>query len=414
VSRRALAVVCAGALLGPLDTSVNVAFPAITEAFALALRDIQWVVIGYVLAQTGLTLLFGRLGDRLGHRRIFALGVASGALTHLAVGFAPDYATLVGLRVLQGVSVALTLACAPALATLLFPPDFKRRAIGIYTMATSLGMALGPLLGGLLVEFFGWPGVFWFRVPLALAVVAALPWLPDVRAAGPAAPGTGAAAASAGAASSEGAPGQATPPRAAAGRGLGRRRFAPGFVPLQAASVAINFACFANLLLVPYVLAGWSGTAVVAAGVLLALFPGGSVLGSLLASRASRGVGSGAMATGGMLLAALGLMATAVVLGWREPMALAATLALCGLGLGIFQVGYMDATTSMLPPQDRGVAGSLVSVTRLLGVVLGAVGIGWLHEALGAFVPTFGVLGAALAALAGAAWLLRRRGPVSP
>jgi MFS family permease len=387
--RRALAVVCAGALLGPLDTSVNVAFPAITEAFALALRDIQWVVVGYVLAQTGLTLLFGRLGDRLGHRRIFALGVASGALTHLAVGFAPDYATLVGLRVLQGMSVALTLACAPALATLLFPPDFKRRAIGVYTMATSLGMALGPLLGGLLVECFGWPGVFWFRVPLALAVVAALPWLPDVRAPGPTAPAP-----------------------AGAIRAPGRRRFAPGFAALQLASVAINFACFANLLLVPYVLAGWSGTPVVAAGVLLALFPGGSVLGSLLASRASHGVGSAAMAAGGTLLAALGLLGTAVVLGWREPLALAATLALCGLGLGIFQVGYMDATTSMLPPQERGVAGSLVSVTRLLGVVLGAVGIGWLHQALGAFVPTFTVLGAGLAALAGAAWLLRRRAPV--
>lgn len=397
MSRRALAVVCAGALLGPLDTAVNVAFPAITEAFALALRDIQWVVVGYVLAQTGLTLLFGRLGDRLGHRRIFALGVGSSALTHLAVGFAPDYATLVGLRVLQGVSVALTLACAPALATLLFPPDFKRRAIGIYTMATSLGMALGPLLGGVLVELFGWPGVFWFRVPLALAVVAALPWLPDARAGGAAA----------------GAPGTQAPIVGAA-PSLRCARLAAGFFALQCASVAINFACFANLLLVPYVLAGWSGTAVVAAGVLLALFPGGSVLGSLLASRASHGVGSAAMAAGGMGLAALGLLATAGVLGGHEPLALAATLALCGLGLGIFQVGYMDATTSMLPPHDRGVAGSLVSVTRLLGVVLGAVGIGWLHQALGAFVPTFGVLGAALAALAAAAWLRRRRAPVSP
>ena len=75
-ARLGLAVVCAGALLGPFDTTVNTAFPVITEAFGLERPDIQWVVIAYVLAQSLFALAFGHVGDRIGHRRVFATGLA--------------------------------------------------------------------------------------------------------------------------------------------------------------------------------------------------------------------------------------------------------------------------------------------------------------------------------------------------
>src|SRR5690554_6901971 len=174
-----LAIVCLGALLSPLDTTVNTAFPVITEAFSLPLADIQWVVIPYVLAQAIFAIVFGHLGDRFGHRRIFALGLLACALAHAAVALAPDYRVLVSMRVFQGAAVGMTVACAPALATLLFPPSGKALALARYAAVFSLAMALGPWIGGLLLGAFDWPSVFWFRVPIALVVLALVPLLPS-------------------------------------------------------------------------------------------------------------------------------------------------------------------------------------------------------------------------------------------
>lgn len=392
-----LAIVCAGSLLAPLDTAVNVAFPAITAAFALALRDIQWIVIAFVVAQSLLTIAFGRLGDLHGHRRIFAIGLAACALAHLAAGLAPDYGWLVAMRVLQGVAVGLVVACAPALATLLFPPEDKRRVLAIYVTAFSLGLAIGPLAGGALVQWLGWPGVFWFRAPLALLVLLLLPLVPDARASLADRPQQ---------------PHQATgTDRARAGAWTERIAplRAPRFVAIQVASVAINLACFAILLLVPYALARWPGQSIVAAGALLALFPAGSLAGGALAGRVARRLTAGAMSRAGLLAAALGLLLTALLLPTHSPAALGAAMACTGLGLGLFQVGYMDATTSMLPPQDRGVAGGLVAVTRLLGIVFGVVGIGALHQVLASFEATIASMGAALLAFAAFAFVATRR-----
>ncbi len=406
-----LAVVCTGALVGPLDTAVNVAFPAITDAFGLALRDIQWIVIAFVIAQSGFTILFGRLGDVYGHRRIFGIGMLACVLAHLAAGFAPDYPWLVAMRVFQGVAVGIAVACGPALATLLFEPQHKRRVLGIYVTTFSLGLAIGPLAGGALIQWLGWPGVFWFRAPLALLVLALLPLLADVRATRDSA--------------GDGDPHDAPPVRTGLDGALpanpdrGGTRHPPAIVPLeplrsprfvalQLDSVIVNFACFAILLLVPYALARWPGQSIVASGALLALFPGGSLAGGLLAGHAAHRLSSTLLIRGGLLVAALGLLLTAASLPTGSLVALGAALFATGLGLGLFQVGYMDATTSMLPPKDRGIAGALVTVTRLLGIVLGVTGIGALHEALGGFGQAIATMGAGLLAYGVLAVFTRR------
>jgi MFS family permease len=410
-----LILVCAGALVGPLDTAVNVAFPAITSAFGLALRDIQWIVITFVIAQSGVTLVFGRLGDLYGHRRIFAVGMAACALAHLAAGFAPDYRWLVALRVLQGVAVGLAVACGPALATLLFPPQDKRRVLAIYVTTFSFGLALGPLLGGALIQWLGWPGVFWFRAPLALLVFVLLPLLADARAASspdqradPATLSDGYAPREDGA-RPEGTAGPAAP----AGQLARMIRVAPvrspWFAELQLASIVVNFACFSILLLVPYALTDWPDQSMAASGVLLALFPGGSLFGGLLAGRAAQRLSSVTMVRAGLLLAALGLLITALVLPAGSAAALGLGLTVTGLGLGLFQVGYMDETTSMLRPEDRGVAGGLVTVTRLLGIVLGVTLISALYESLGSFETTIATMGAGLSAFGVFALFRRRR-----
>jgi MFS family permease len=426
-----LAVVCLGVLVGPFDTTVNTAFPVITAAFSLPLRDIQWVVIAFVLAQSSFLLVFGHLGDRFGHRRIFALGLAASVLAHAAVALAPDFRTLVGTRVLQGIAVGVTLSCAPALATLLFPPQRQVQVLALYAAATSLAMALGPWLGGLLLEAFGWPGVFWFRVPLALAALLLLPLLPASR---QVVAGRGSRYDWGGAVGLTAVLGglalalvELTRPGAAAATGLAigsltiagavllvrhEARVAqpvlrvepfrsPRFRGIQGASVAVHGACFANLLLLPYALTLKGGVSLATAGLLLSTYPGGAMLGSLLAGRLARRWSPARLMTVGLAGAGAGLLFTAAVLsGPSAPLLLAIGMMASGLGQGLFQVGYMDATISMLPVEERGTAGSLVTVTRLVGVLLGVTGIGWLQGLTGHYGLSFAVLGGALALFA--------------
>ena len=452
--RLALLAVCLGTLAGPLDTTVNTAFPVISAAFALAPHAIQWVVIAFVLTQTSLTLVFGRLGDLFGHRRIFAIGLATCAVAHLAVGLAPDYPTLVAMRVLQGLGVGLVVSCGAALATLAYPPDQKQRVLALYVASTSLAMAVGPWLGGVLIAAFDWPAVFIFRSPLALLVWLALPWVlpapagrPDAASA-PAAPAfdwVGAVGLSVvlcavvlGLAELARPAGRAAVGLAGLGAGLlgavlwvrhalrtahpvlrlapFRSRLLSG---VQLASVAQSLAAFANLLLLPYVLMrGPQALPIGAVGLMLALYPCGAVIGSLLAGRLGARTGAMPLMVWGMGGAAIGLLMTALLLmpaprllAGLSPAALGVGMLVCGVGQGLFQVGYMDITTSLLPAHERGVAGSLVSVTRLLGIALGAVGIGWFDAWGGSTALSFAVLGGALALLALRwGWLWRRLG----
>jgi len=449
--RLALLAVCLGTLAGPLDTTVNTAFPAISAAFALAPQAIQWVVIAFVLTQTCLTLVFGRLGDLFGHRRIFAIGLVTCAVAHLAVGLAPDYPTLVAMRVLQGLGVGLVVSCGAALATLAYPPADKQRVLALYVASTSLAMAAGPWLGGVLVDAFGWPAVFIVRAPLALLVWLALPWvLPASARPARATPAQafdsmGAVGLSVllcamvlGLAELARPGGRVVVGLASLGAGLlgvlpwlrhadrtphPVLRLAPFrsrlFAGVQLASVVLSLASFSNLLLLPYVLTrGPQALPIGMAGLLLALYPGGAVVGSLLASRLGRRIGATRLMVWGLTGSAAGLLITALLLvpapqllAGLPPAALGVGMLVCGIGQGLFRVGYMDTTTSLLPAQERGVAGSLVSVTRLLGVALGAVGIGWFAAWSGSTALSFAVAGGALAVLALRwGWVWRREG----
>src|SRR4029453_13706581 len=167
-SKLGLLVVGLGTIAAPLDTAVNIAFPSITHAFALDVEDIRWVVIAYVLTYASLMLIFGKLGDLLGYRHIFQLGLLVSAAGFAACALAPTYGLLLLGRVAQGIGIALTLSCGPALATSLFEERERTRVLGTYAATAAGGPALGPLVGGLLVERWGWSAVYWFRVPLVL------------------------------------------------------------------------------------------------------------------------------------------------------------------------------------------------------------------------------------------------------
>ena len=163
-----LGIVGLGASPAPLDIAVNVALPAITDHFALALSDVQWLVVCYVLVYGSLMLVCGKMGDLVGHRLIFRTGLVVTAVGCVACAIAPDWPMFLLARTVQGVGTALALACTPALATAVYPPEQRVKALAGYAMAMSLAATVGPFLGGILVDMWGWQAVFWVRVPIAL------------------------------------------------------------------------------------------------------------------------------------------------------------------------------------------------------------------------------------------------------
>ncbi len=437
-ARFGLSVVCIGSLVGPLDSSVNVAFPAITTAFGIAITDIQWIVISYIIAQSSLTIVFGKIGDLFGHRRVFRIGMAACAVAHFLCGIASTYEALVGWRTLQGVAVGLAMACGPALATLLFPPEDKRRIIAIYVFVIGVGSAVGPIAGGLLIEAFGWPSVFWFRVPVALLALVLSIGLPEpvvARTLRPRFDITGAILLTVAIACLVLFIGLARRPDVSNGIGLflflaaiaatwmfirhearvdqpilDVRHFHDRFFSgMQLASIAIYLGCFSILLLLPYLSGVQASTLTL--GFTLAMFPVGTILASIASGRAMQSAVG--LMRGGLVVASIGLLLLALACDSASIAMIGSTLFITGAGLGAFQVGYADATTSALPVADRGVAGSLVSVTRLIGFVVGAAGITWLFEILrgtdssdAGIERTFGALGFALLAFSVGFWRL--------
>ncbi len=405
-------VIALGAMLGPLDSAVNVAFPIITQSFGLRVSDIQWVVIAYVLAQSSLSIVFGKMGDLYGHRRIFMAGCAACVVAHVLAGFAPNYPALIALRAVQGLAIGIAMSCGPALATFLFPPAQKRRALAIYTMLFGLGLALGPVLGGFLIEAFGWPAVFWYRAPLvafALAFAFVLPARGEPPAKKPVFDIAGALLLIVALGSFVGAlalirHAQALPvwlfiailvfaistwafirQEMRAADPVVHVAFYrdPVFAGVQLATVAINFFAFGVFLLAPYMFAARPDTPLVTAGFMLALYPCGQIAAGFLGSRLSGAVRSSTLVKTGMVLCSAGLMAIGFAATGPSLPLLGAALVFAGFGLGTFQVGNLDLTTSILPISARGVAGSLVNVARLLGIVIGAALITLLIDTLG-------------------------------
>ncbi|MGZ3100400.1 MFS transporter [Streptomyces sp. H62] len=150
------------------STVVNVALPRIGRDLDADLAALQWTVNAYMVTLAGLILLGGALGDRFGRRRIFVVGVLWFAAASLLCGLAPNAGTLIAARALQGVGGALLTPGSLALIQASFHPDDRGRAVGLWSGFGGVGAAVGPFLGGWLVDGPGWRWVFLLNVPLAL------------------------------------------------------------------------------------------------------------------------------------------------------------------------------------------------------------------------------------------------------
>jgi MFS family permease len=402
-----LAIVGLGASLAPLDIAVNVALPAITAHFRLALGDVQWIVICYVLVYGSLMLVCGKLGDLFGHRLIFRIGMLISAIGCAACAAAPDWPLFLLARAGQGVGTALAISCTPALATSLFPESSRTRALAGLGMAMSLAAVIGPFLGGILVELWGWSGVYWVRVPIALTALALSGLLPS--------------------------PKPSPRPFDAVGAGLlavfmstlllsivlSQRREAPALwgLALLATSLVVlvvyvrrarhvaepiirpglfadpafavpivmnvlaNLAGFSILLLTPYYLVNVLKLSAVVSGLVLALAFVGSLIGAALSARLVARLGQRPTAFAGIAVVGLGLLPLGLT-GVDAPVTLVVLLLLAqGVGHGLLAVAYTDIVTSTLEVRDRGVGGSLAQLTRTLGTVSGAALLTALHAA---------------------------------
>ncbi|HEX3681763.1 MAG TPA: MFS transporter [Bryobacteraceae bacterium] len=162
-------------------TVVNVALPALQSALGATVSEVQWVIESYALLLAALLLLGGSLGDLYGRRKIFAVGIALFTIASGWCGVAPNITQLIAARAVQGIGGALLVPGSLALISASFPENERGRAIGTWSGFTAITAAIGPVLGGWLVEHGSWRWVFFINLPIAVVVAITLLRVPESR-----------------------------------------------------------------------------------------------------------------------------------------------------------------------------------------------------------------------------------------
>jgi MFS family permease len=394
----AVGVVCFGAFMGQLDASiVTITFPAMEHDFAVPVAGVQWVSLSYLLGLVALLAPAGRLGDAFGRKLVYTYGFAVFIIASAACGLAPSLGVLVGLRLVQAAGAAMLQANSVALVTTSAPKERMRFALGIQAGAQSIGLALGPTLGGLLTSTIGWRAVYWVNVPVGIvAIVAGRYLLPRTRQFSRPEkfdwPGTlllvawtSALLLVLSAASGLNLPGKSTAALTAAGViGLGafalrevRTRYP--LIPvslLSSRSVVLGLAgaacgylvLFGPLVLIPQVLAHAGGEA--RTGLLLSALPLGfgaaALFGDAVLPRSwgnrQRGF-AGAMVTCAAMCIAIVVPVT--------PVTVVPLLAAAGVGLGVFVPANNTVIMRGTEASSASLLGGLVNMARGIGTTLG-------------------------------------------
>ena len=395
----ALALPAAAGAYGSLDSILNIAFPDLTDDLGIEVAALQWVVISFVLSYSAVLVVAGRLADRIGHTRVVQWGAAASAVALAWCAASPSFPVLLIGRVAQGVTTAAVMAAAPALVTLSTTGDRRGRALGLFQMSAAVGLAVGPALGGPIVALVGWRGVFWVRVPVAigLAVAARRTIRRATTVPSPA-------------------------PRPQAGLMAAVRAAGTSFGVANILTALANGAMFAAWLLVPQYLVDELGASAVLGGVVLTTLPAATAVVAPAAGRLSDRFGPAPVATAGLAAEVIGLWAMSRLdldsgLGW-----VALTLAVVGVGLGLFSVPNMSFVMGSLPADMQGAAGGISLMMRTAGIVAGAAMAGALfdaREASDGFAAAFGFTFACSAAICLVAFALSltrmtRRRPPAP
>ena len=175
--RSALVVTALASFLTPfMGSSMNLALPSIGREFSLNAVGLGWVASAYILSAAMFLVPMGRLADLVGRKKIFGWGILLYTAASAVLAVSPSAAILIAFRVVQGVGGAMVFGTAVALLTSVYPAGQRGRALGFNTAAVYLGLSLGPVVGGILTQHFGWRSLFWTQVPIGLLIVALVVW----------------------------------------------------------------------------------------------------------------------------------------------------------------------------------------------------------------------------------------------
>jgi len=174
VNKRAVLLIAAlsSFLTTFMGSAINIALPSIGREFQMNAVLLGWVATAYILASATCLLPFGRLADIYGRKRTLTSGIFIFTLASLILAFAPSTTVLIALRTVQGIGGAMIFTTGIAILTSVFPAGERGKALGINAAATYLGLSLGPVLGGLLTQHFGWQSIFLVVVPLGATIIA--------------------------------------------------------------------------------------------------------------------------------------------------------------------------------------------------------------------------------------------------
>lgn len=397
-----LSAVSVGTFMATLDGSiVNIALPSIGRAFGIDLAAVEWVVVAYLLVVGSLLLPFGRLGEVLSFRRVYLAGFAVFTLASVLCGASPGPGALVASRAVQGVGAAMIMAMGPAIIARTFGPGERGRALGLNAVSVSIGLSLGPALGGLLTEIGSWRAIFLVNAPVGIfAILWAARILPTE------APGRsqrfdvpGAALTAAGLfalllALSQGESwGWASPfvigllviaaTCAAAFVAVERRTAAPmmdlGLFRVRAfsaglAAVVVAFAgLFTATFLLPFLLQDGSGYTPLQAGLLITPIPIAAALVAPFSGALSDRIGQRLPASLGIAVLAAGLLSLTTLPDHFAVADLAWRLALIGAGQGLFLSPNSSAILGSVPRPRLGTASGMIAQMRVVGQALGIV-----------------------------------------
>ncbi|HLI52269.1 MAG TPA: MFS transporter, partial [Thermomicrobiaceae bacterium] len=162
-----LIAVSIGTFMATLDGSiVNISLPKIQEAFGVNLSTIEWVVVTYLLIRGALMLPFGRLGEMIGYKRVYITGFIIFTSASALCGISQSVWMLVGFRALQAFGGAMLSAIGPAIVTYTFGSGERGKALGLNSISVSIGLSIGPTVGGILTEYGSWRWIFWVNIPV--------------------------------------------------------------------------------------------------------------------------------------------------------------------------------------------------------------------------------------------------------
>ena len=404
--RWALASLSLSMLLSSLGTSIaNVGLPTLAQVFNATFQDAQWIVLAYLLAITTLIVSVGRLGDLTGRRRLLLTGIGLFTLASALCGLASTLWMLIGARALQGLGAAIMMALTMAFVGETVTKAKTGSAMGLLGTMSAIGTAMGPSLGGLLIDGFGWRAIFFITVPLGLlTLVLAHRYLPADRQkpktnrTGFDPLGTLLLA--------------LTLAAYALAMTLGRGSFGPFniallmaagggaclfvFTEARVTSPLIRLAMFrdpvlsgslamsllvatvmmATLVVGPFYLAHGLGLNAVLVGLVLSVGPFVSALTGVPAGRIADRFGAQRMTLGGLAAMATGCLTLSVlpetfgIGGYLLPMVVIT------LGYALFQTANNTAVMADVEPDQRGVISGMLNLSRNLGLITGASALG--------------------------------------